>query len=47
MSKTKILKPSADAISVVMQSDWMTDTGAYDTVQSIPSSMDEPSAHVL
>ena len=47
MSKTKIIRPSADAILMNTQKDWMPATSAYDTVNSTPSRMDDPYAHVL
>ena len=47
MPKTKIMRPYADTIAMIMQRDRMPDTGAYDTVESTPSSMDDTSAHVL
>ena len=47
MSKTKIMRPSADAVDMIMQRDRMTATGAYDTVNSTPSNMDDPYAYVL
>ena len=46
MSKTKIMRPSVDAISMIMQRERMPSTGYYDTVKSTPSSMDDPSAQV-
>ena len=47
MSKTKIMRPSADVITVIMQREQMPATGLYDTVKSTPSSMDDPYAHVI
>ena len=47
MSKAKILIPSTDAIDMIMQMEWITATGAYDTVKSNTSSMDDTYAHVL
>ena len=47
MSKTKIIRPSVDAIVMIMRRERMPATGAYDKVKSTPSSMDDPSAHVL
>ena len=47
MYKRKIIRPSTDAVSMMMQREWMPDTGEYNTVKSNPSSMDDPSAHVL
>ena len=47
ISKKKIIRPSADTISMMMQMEHMPDTGAYDTVNSTPSIMDDLSAHVL
>ena len=47
MSGTKIIKPYVDKISMIMRRDHMPETGAYDTVKSTPSSMDDPSVHVL
>ena len=47
MSKTKIIKPSADVIAIMMQREWMPATAAYETTKSTPSSMDYLSVHVL
>ena len=47
MSKTKITRPSAYAIAMIIRRGQMPDTGAYDTVNSSPSSMYDPYAHVL
>ena len=47
MSNTKIINPSADAITTMTRSEWIPATGAYETVKSTPSSMDDQSAHVL
>ena len=46
MSKTKIMRPSVDAIAVITRREMMPSTGEYDKVKSTPSSMDDPSAHV-
>ena len=47
MFKTKIMRPSADTIATVMKMERIPATGAYDTVKSTTSIMDDPSAHVL
>ena len=41
------MRPSAETISVIIQREKMPYTGAYGTVNSTPSSMDDPYAHVL
>ena len=41
------MSPSAYSIAVIMQRGWVTATGKNDTVKSTPSSMDDPSVHVL
>ena len=47
MSKTKIIKPSEDAIAMVMWMEKLSSTGAYETVNSTTSSMDYASKHVM
>ena len=47
ISKTKTINPSADAIIMVIQREWIPDTGVYDTVKSTPSIMDDTFAHVM
>ena len=47
MSKTKIIRPSSDVMAVVIQREKIPATGAYETLKSTPSSMDDISAHVL
>ena len=47
MSKTKIMRPSADEITMIIQRVWIPTTVAYDTVNSTPSSMDDSSEHFL
>ena len=47
MSNKKIIKPYEDAMTIIMQIDLMPSTGDYDTLNSSPSRMDDPSAHVL
>ena len=48
MSKTKIIRPSTDAISMmIMRREKIPSTGEYYTVKSTHSSTDDPSAHVL
>ena len=47
MSKTKITRPSVDTITIIMQTERIPDTGAYDTLKPTPSSMDDTSAHVI
>ena len=39
--------PSADAIYIIMQRELMPSIVSYDTLNSTPSSMDDPYAHVL
>ena len=46
MSYTKIINPLEDAIEMVMKGQRIPATGAYETVNSTPSSVDEKSAHV-
>ena len=41
------MRPSADAIAMMMQREQMTSTCAYGTVNSTPSIMDDTSAHVI
>ena len=43
----KIVRPSADAISMMMQRERMTETGAYETVKSTTSRIDDTSANAL
>ena len=40
-------KLSSDAMLMMIQRDLMAETGVYDTVNSTPSSMDDPYAHVM
>ena len=47
MSKTKIMGPSADNVFMIMRREQIPYTGAYDTVKSTPSIMNDPSEHVL
>ena len=47
MIKIKIKRTSADAMSVMMKRERMSTTGAYATMKSTPSIIDDPSAHVL
>ena len=47
MSKTKIMKPYTDSIATMMQRERITDTGAYETLKSTPSIMNDTSAHVM
>ena len=47
MSKTKLMRPSAYSIAVIMQRGHIPATGAYDSVKYTFSSMDDPFAHVL
>ena len=47
MSRTKIMRPSADEIDMMMQRGCMPATGTYDIVYSTPSTVDDPSAHIL
>ena len=41
------MRPSVDAIDLIIQREWIPATGKYDTVNSTPSRMDDLSAHVL
>ena len=41
------MRPSEDAIAMIMRRGLMPATGAYDKVKSAPSSMDDPSAHFI
>ena len=47
MSKQKTIKPSADAMAVMMQIYLMPKTGPYETVKSTTSIMDDPYAQVI
>ena len=47
MSKTKIIRPSVDAISMMIQRGRISATGVYDTVNSTPSSMDYIFSHFM
>ena len=47
MMKRKRVKPSSDTIEVMMQREGIPATGAYATVKSTPSSIYDPSSHVL
>ena len=47
MSKTNKMRPSADEISMIMRRSRISYIGAYDTVKSTPSIMDDPYAHVI
>ena len=47
MYKTKIMMPSADAISMIIQRKQMPFTGEYDTMKLTTLRMDYPYAHVL
>ena len=47
MSKKKRMRPSSEAIGMIIQRDKMPDIVAHDTVNSTPLRMDDPSAHVL
>ena len=47
MSKTKLMRPYADTIYMMMQRDRMPSTGAYDTLNTTPSSMVDTSAHFM
>ena len=46
MSKIKMIRPSADAIVVMIRRELMKNTGTYDTVNSNTSRMDDTSEHV-
>ena len=41
------MRPSEDAIPIMMRRERMPATGEYDTVKSTPSIMDDTSAHFL
>ena len=45
--KKKIIRTSADAIEMIMRREWMPSTGAYETLKSTPSIMDDQSEHVM
>ena len=47
MSKTKIMRPSEDAIDMMMKMDQIPATDAYDTVKSTTSIMDDTYEHVI
>ena len=47
MSNTKRIRTSAESIAMLIQRECIPDTGAYDTVKSTTSTMDDPSAYVL
>ena len=47
MYKTKIIKPSADAMEMMIQRELVTETGAYETVKSTTSIIDDTSANAL
>ena len=47
MSKTRMIKTSLDLLDMVMQGEKIPSTGAYDTVKSTSSSMNDTYAHVL
>ena len=42
-----MIKPYEDAMTMMMWREKVPETGAYDTVNSIPSIMDDLYAHVL
>ena len=46
-SNTNIMRPYAEAIAMIMHRERMPATGAYNTLKSTPSIMDDPYAHVL
>ena len=41
------MRPSADEIDMMMQRGCMPATGTYDIVYSTPSTVDDPSAHII
>ena len=47
MSKSKIIRHYTDAILIMIQIEWMSATGVYETVKLTPSSMDNKSTNVL
>ena len=47
MFKTKIIRPSVDAIAVMMKRGRIPATGAYDTMKLTTSIMNDPSTHVF
>ena len=47
MSKTKIMRPSVDAIAVITRREMMPSTGEYDKVKSTPSRMYDLYANVI
>ena len=47
MSKIRITYPFAYTISILTKRDLMNETRVYETVKLTPSSVDEPSTHVI
>ena len=47
MSNTNRMRPSVEAIAMIMWMERMPSTGALDTVNSNPSRMDDSSAHII
>ena len=47
MSKTKIFRPSTDAMTMMIQTERVPGTGVHETVNSIPSSKYDTSAYFL
>ena len=47
MSKTKRMRPSIYGIYMIIIRDQVPATGAYDNLESTPSSMDDQYSHVL
>ena len=41
------MKPSADAMAMMVQRERIPETSEYDIMKSTPSIMNDPSAHVL
>ena len=47
ISETKIIKPSANVMAMIMQREQMPVNGVYETVKPTPTSMNYPSSHVF
>ena len=47
MYNTTVIKLYADSMAMIIWGDIIPSTGDYDTVKSNPSSVDDPSTHVM
>ena len=47
MSKTKNIKPYADAMAMMVRRDLIPETDVYETLESTPSRMDDSSSHLI